>query len=119
MADAVTGKDGVVERIGQNENDGYNHCLSFASKFCSFCNPDVYPIYDSIVLEVLLKLNDIYKFDSDYTERERNRIKSHYDYARFCKLIEGFRHFEDFGLDNCSLREIDKFLWIAGKGLVD
>lgn len=117
--DAVAGKDGVVEKIAVNENYGYNHCLSFASKFCSFCNPEVYPIYDSVVLEVLRRLNSDYHFDAAYDKAEMKRIRNNLSYARFCKLIDNFRNHVDFHLENCKLREIDKYLWTSGKGLVD
>ena len=119
VGNAKAGDPDVVKNLAFNEERGYDRCLSFASKFCSFCNPCAYPIYDSLVLEALLELNRIHSFDSAYDERERNQIKYNYDYERFCQLIEKFRNHEPFGLGNCTLREIDKFLWITGKGLVD
>lgn len=114
---ALSGDYDAVEKLALDENRGFNRCLSFASKFCSFCNPDVYPIYDSLVLEALLGLNRIKTFDYSYDEKEKNRIKNEFDYSRFRRLIEKFRNHDSFGIASCSLREIDKFLWITGKGL--
>ncbi|MCR4676861.1 MAG: hypothetical protein K5634_06500 [Sphaerochaetaceae bacterium] len=116
---AKTGELDVVNRLAFNGERKYRKCLSFASKFCSFCNPDLYPIYDSLVLESLLQLNKKEPFDSTYDEKERNQIKYYYNYKRFCELIDNFRKYTAFGLGNCTLRELDKYLWIAGKGLED
>lgn len=119
VAKATAGEADVVNKLAFNEASGYDRCLSFASKFCSFCNPNSYPIYDSLVLEALLRLNNEYKFDSVFSVQEKNHIKFNYDYDRFCCIIHNFRYYKEFNLTNCTLREIDKFLWIAGKGFED
>jgi hypothetical protein len=45
---------GLVERIARLEQKGkVRRNYSFATKYCSFHRPDVYPIYDSLVVEIL------------------------------------------------------------------
>lgn len=44
----------LVERIARLEQKGkVRRNYSFATKYCSFHRPDVYPIYDSLVVEIL------------------------------------------------------------------
>ncbi len=84
--------------------------ISFASKYCSFHSPALYPIHDSVARRVLNWYFEHHKFDTfgrgetwdDYTVWERSVRK-------FCSY---------FGLDReFSIREVDKFLWMLGKQL--
>lgn len=79
---------------------------SFASKYCSHHRPLIYPIYDSYVEKVLMDFNKkdkFYKFN-------KNDLR---DYEIFTDVILNFRSF--YGLDNFSVKEIDKYLWLLGK----
>lgn len=79
---------------------------SFASKYCSHHNPEDFPIYDSYVDKMLRYFRRIDKF-----ERFRNSaLKS---YPEFKALIEAFRMY--YNLTDFTLREIDIYLWLAGK----
>lgn len=74
---------------------------SFATKYCSFHRPDVYPIFDNRN-EKLLRY---YRKDisiSPFTLR-----KSYKDYV---KIINKYK--EIFGLECFSYKEIDRFNWI-------
>ena len=74
---------------------------SFASKYCSFHRPDVYPIFDSRNEEILREYRkDISIFP--FTPR-----KSYKDYV---KIINKYR--EIFGLECFSYKEIDRFNWL-------
>ena len=74
---------------------------SFATKYCSFHRPDVYPIFDSRNEEILRYYRkDISIFP--FTLR-----KSYKDYV---KIINKYR--EIFGLECFSYKEIDRFNWI-------
>ncbi len=74
---------------------------SFASKYCSFHRPDVYPIFDSRNEKVLRYYRkDISIFP--FTLR-----KSYKDYV---KIINKYK--EIFGLDAFSYKEIDRFNWL-------
>lgn len=79
---------------------------SFASKYCSHHEPDGFPIYDSFVEKMLKHYRKVDKF-----EMFRNAELKHY--PRFIEIIESLRTF--YGVDDFSLRELDIFLWLAGK----
>jgi hypothetical protein len=80
--------------------------FSFATKYCSHHKPDIYPIYDNYVDHVLKYFNSIDKFyDSD-----DNDFK---DYRTFRKVLLSFQ--KTFDLNNFSLKEIDRYLWLIGK----
>lgn len=79
---------------------------SFASKYCSHHEPEVFPIYDSFVEKMLLH----YRKSDHFYGFEQGDLKK---YARFIKIIKQFK--QHYGLEDFSLREIDIFLWLAGK----
>lgn len=79
---------------------------SFASKYCSHHKPDRYPIYDSYVEKMLTHYDATDKFGGF----DKAELKS---YERFIQIIEKFRRY--YGLEKYSLRDIDNFLWLAGK----
>ena len=74
---------------------------SFASKYCSFHRPEVYPIFDSRNEEIL----NIYK--DEINIKPLNLRESYEDYVR---IINKYR--EIFGLECFSYKEIDRFNWI-------
>jgi hypothetical protein len=80
---------------------------SFASKYCCQHNPECFPIYDSVVDKLLSHYQRI----DGFSTFSRNELK---DYRRFAEVVGQFRTF--YGLQSCSLRDIDRFLWLAGKG---
>lgn len=79
---------------------------SFASKYCSHHSPDRYPIYDSFVEKMLLRYGKKDRFEK-FKQEDLKR------YERFVGVIESFR--KHFGLETFSLKQIDIFLWLAGK----
>jgi hypothetical protein len=79
---------------------------SFASKYCSFHKLDRYPIYDSFVEKMLM----YYKKANDFDAFQKKDLK---DYPRFATIIRNFQ--TSYELEEFSLREIDIFLWLAGK----
>ena len=79
---------------------------SFASKYCSHHKPEIYPIYDSYVVKMLMhfkKKDKFYRFKKD-------DLKT---YDVFLSVIQAFQGF--YGLDDFTLRQIDIYLWLAGK----
>jgi hypothetical protein len=79
---------------------------SFASKFCSHHKPELFPIYDSFVEKMLLH----YRKHDHFSAFEQGDLKN---YSQFIQIIREFqRH---YGLEKFSLRQIDIFLWLAGK----
>jgi hypothetical protein len=79
---------------------------SFASKYCSHHKPTSYPIFDSFVEKMMLH----YKIVDSFNGFDKVDLK---DYECFIQIIKSFQSF--YKLEEFSLREIDIFLWLAGK----
>ena len=79
---------------------------SFATKYCSHHNPEVFPIYDNYVLRVLVHFKKIDHF-SKFT---RNDLKN---YIRFNEVLDEFAKF--YELENYSKKDLDRYLWLVGK----
>ncbi|MFD6754792.1 hypothetical protein [Micromonospora gifhornensis] len=100
----------LIETIANVEFSGKKRRnYSFATKYCSFHRPDVYPIYDSLVAGVLSKLLKQGETFDTFTPGERWAA----DYAVWHRSISRFR--THYGLEEFSIREIDKYLWTLGK----
>ena|ERR1043166_4005532 len=81
--------------------------FSFATKYAHWHRPDVYPIYDSAVSGQLLA----YRRQDGFAQFQSGDLRT----LRFVTIFAEFRRF--YGLQGCSLREIDKWLWRQGRGL--
>ena len=79
---------------------------SFASKYCSYHNNIEFPIYDYFVDKMLMYFQKKDKFSLF----KKDDLK---DYTKFKKILNDFKKF--YGIDEYNLRDIDKYLWIAGK----
>jgi hypothetical protein len=81
--------------------------LSFATKYCSWHNPESYPIWDSRVDKYLWTLQKqdhfapFFKANADL-----------WDYPKFCEVIIAFRDF--YSLGSVTFKNTDKFLWSEG-----
>lgn len=93
-----------IAKITINEKD--KNFYSFATKYCSHHKPDDYPIYDSYVEKMLIHFNKEDKFGNFKREDLKN-------YTRFKEILIEFRKF--YKLEDYTLKEIDKYLWQAGK----
>ena len=82
------------------------YCYSFASKYCSHHQPEHFPIFDSYVEAMLKHFRGVDQFASFKNSDLRN-------YANFVNVVHAFRR--HYSLDRFSLREIDVYLWLAGK----
>ena len=78
---------------------------SFASKYCSHHN-DEFPIYDYFVDKMLI----YFKNKDKFSKFKKDDLK---DYVKFRNILIEFKKFYD--IEEYSLRDIDKYLWIAGK----
>lgn len=79
----------------------------FASKYCSFHQPTLYPIYDSIVDRVL----KAYQKQDRFSSQPLGDLK---DYRRFKEVLEEFVSSYK-GLGKPSWKELDYFLHDYGK----
>jgi hypothetical protein len=83
---------------------------SFATKFCSWHNPEAYVIYDGNVNEALWR----YKTRDKFSRFRRDDL---YDYEQLASVIGAFE--EHYGLQSFRSKEIDKFLWRIGDRLLN
>lgn len=79
---------------------------SFASKYCSHHNNIEFPIYDYFVDKMLV----YFKNKDKFAKFKKEDLK---DYVKFKNILIEFKKFYD--IDEFNLRDIDKYLWIAGK----
>lgn len=91
-------------KLGDKEKNFY----SFASKYCAHHKPTAYSIYDSFVELALCTLNK----KDPFAEFKKPDLKH---YPTFIKVIKLF--IEKNNLQNYSLSEVDKYLWLIGKEL--
>ncbi|MCI0618461.1 hypothetical protein L0244_36245 [bacterium] len=95
-----------VKTPNGNERDFY----SFATKYCSFHNPDIYPIYDSNVARALKYFSN--NCPKKFSFNGNNNLRN---YGNFLKIIKDFQ--KNFGPEKFSLRDIDKYLYLKGREL--
>jgi hypothetical protein len=79
---------------------------SFATKYCSHHKPLIYPIYDDYVNKFLGYLNSVKQF-------YYNKILDLRNYLNYVDIINKFKEY--FHLEKYNVKEIDKYLWQAGK----
>jgi len=97
----------IVNKIARVENKGkVRNFYSFASKYCSHHQSEIYPIYDSYVEKMLMHFKKRDKYESF-------KLMDLKQYTRFLEVIHRFKSF--YNLESFSLREIDIYLWLAGK----
>ncbi|MDC1141855.1 hypothetical protein OAU50_02080 [Planctomycetota bacterium] len=79
---------------------------SFATKYCSHHAPVVYPIYDSFVEKLLMHFKRIDRFH-DFRKADLRQ------YPAYREVLTKFSQF--YGLEKYSMKQIDQYLWQAGK----
>ncbi len=103
-------KNGDLSLVGELQkvtiSDTEKNFYSFATKYCSHHNPEMFPIYDSYVDKVLWAFNKVYRF-STFTRTELR------DYAEFKRVLLDFQ--SKFELTGFTIRELDQYLWLLGK----
>ncbi|WP_051586189.1 hypothetical protein [Mycoplasmopsis lipofaciens] len=107
--DLKLGNTCLVNKIASlkiNENKTIN-CLSFASKYCSWHQPDKYPIKDSIIHSILLT---IIKHNND-------NIKAN-NLNNYCCFKDQFDKYIKSKFPNNTYKKIDKHLWLKGTGML-
>ncbi len=98
----IVNKMAMVNIGGQKTRNFY----SFATKYCSHHFPEDYPIYDSYVEKMLMH----FKREDGFHQFKKNELKH---YPAYHAVLIQFRRF--YGLDEYDLKQIDKYLWQAGK----
>lgn len=98
---------GTIDLIARIQLGGKSkNNYSFATKYCAWHHPMEYPIYDSFIEKMLWGYQKQDKFSSFRREALR-------EYSQFKQIIdELLRHYD---LSQFNFKDIDKFLWMAGK----
>jgi hypothetical protein len=104
VVDKIRTGHGVRNRQGAEIN-----FYSFATKYCSFHNPDKYPLFDSNVKRALIY------FKEHCTEQFTFNNTDLGVYKAFVDIIRKFQ--ETFYLQDSALRDIDKYLYLIGREL--
>lgn len=102
----------LVEDIARVEMSGgkARRNYSFATKYCAWHKPDIYPIYDyyvDLLLWLYAKQNSFFGADGF------RHAELFEQYPTFVRVISTFKDY--YSLKQFSLRQIDKFLWLYGK----
>jgi hypothetical protein len=102
----------AVEEIVRctNEAEGKRH-ISFASKYCSFHEPERYPIIDSILKKLLVRYQREFRFSA--TNFRQTDLENIQDYAFLRRILDDFR--AHFGLLDVSYKKLDQCLWMFGR----
>jgi hypothetical protein len=85
---------------------------SFATKYCSWHNPDAYPIYDTRVDECLWSYKKQDGHQDGYPKFHRQDL---FEYPTLREVVTQFRNF--YKLGSFNFKAIDKFLWLQGESL--
>jgi hypothetical protein len=80
---------------------------SFATKYCSFHNPEAYPIFYGFVGDLLFRLNLQYGWISKLYKYELN------DYSKFKNLLDCFVNYFEIGLHGYKM--LDQGIWVFAK----
>jgi len=91
---------GVIELITKVDAKLY----SFATKYCNWHKPDIYPIYDAYVWNML----KIYKKQHQFLCFQQKDLRN---YQTLVRVLNEFKSF--YGLNEFSFKQIDRFLRIA------
>lgn len=103
----------LVSDLARRDDELSRNALSFASKYLSFCNPDIYPLFDNNVMRFLWKMNESFHFDDNFYQTEVYAIRRNVDYVRFIEIWSAFRNLSD-DLRSVSVNDLDKYMWIKG-----
>lgn len=97
----------LVDELAKIDFNNKSWCFfSFATKYCSFHNPEFFPIYDSYVEKVLLYFGRLDKF---FTFDASDLRDSH----TFIRVHDAFQ--KHYGLTAFNKRQLDHYLWLVGK----
>ncbi len=94
-----------IAKVNINGKKEFNF-YSFATKYCSHHKPIDYPIYDSYVEKLLFALRK----QDNFSTFNKSELKN---YSKFKSILIQFKDF--YEIDAYNLKEIDKYLWLAGK----
>lgn len=111
-----------IAKVNLSNNKTRNN-YSFATKYCAYHKPRLYPIYDSVVAKVFIRLFEKgllpkYKYSRRHSVEPNTFTKKEFaeklkDYKFFCYIYVYFR--KEYDLRGLTFRQIDSYLWGAFK----
>lgn len=106
----------AVEIIRGKNSLEYNDAYSFATKYCSFKNPDAFPIVDQYVLKILKEFSKDHEL-SRLIPNKVNIGSLNKDYATYIEVHKACQKYiaKNTKSEYVSCKYIDMFLWICGK----
>lgn len=117
------GNHKAVEIIRDQNSKEYKDVYSFATKYCSFCNSEKYPMVDQYVIKMLkgclgsgLFGEECYKSISDVRKGDLDK-----NYKAFVKVHKAFQEYirKNVESKNLSCKFTDMFLWVCGKKYIE
>ena len=128
-------KDGMVSILSKyNESilsNTYSKCLvqnicsdckkqikkepySFVTKYCSHQREDLYPIFDRYVVTMLRWYRDM-RIAADYNDFDFDELALKSSAGNYNQFRDAIKSFKDLFDDKYTFKQIDMFLWSAGK----
>ena len=99
------GDPAVVDQIARLTIRGkQRRHYSFATKYCSWHQPEQFPIYDNQVAALLL----LYKREWLFAEFTHDSLRDYDEYKGVIRSFQVHFHLSDF-----TFKQIDKFLWLT------
>ena len=111
--------DYIASGVSAIRDGHYNKCKAFASKYCHWHRPEVFPIMDSRAKSNLYNFIDINDI-SDAKVNGWDKIKKD-DFSDYNLFWEVFKEFKKYinekliGEEKYSIKDIDKLLWQYGR----
>ena len=98
-----------IAKVGlKNKNGKKIIFYSFATKFCSHHNDKDFAIYDRYVEKILMHFKKLANFSKNLTKKEDLK-----EYSNFKSILFDFRVY--YKLEDCNLKELDRYLWQLGR----
>ena len=103
---------------------GTRNNYSFATKYCAYHRPTLFPIYDKIVSDIFLSLFRNGKLNGySYTNRQKTKKSGHYTLKAFSNNLKNYSFYKtvydqfitQYDLSSFSYRQVDSYLWGAYK----
>lgn len=106
--DIQNGNVAVIDKIARVKHNGkcWNH-FSFATKYCSFHQPQKFPIFDSFIAECFSQLSK-----NNYFQKEFSKQTIRNSYSNFKFFYDEFINKEALPKD---YKEVDRYLWSSLK----
>lgn len=111
-SDDISIVNDIAYKTNEYKTEEINNIYSFASKYCSWHEPDKYPIVDSYTKGMLYYINKNSLYGKNYYGNSFTQ-ESLNDYEKYVDIYNRF--LIAFDLSGYSYKRIDKYLWKYSK----